>query len=65
MNENIKTFYVTNRNNETIAYGSNITDLYRRFSKVYPEARNYQYYYREFKKSDKFTIDGITFQRIV
>lgn len=65
MNKNITSFYIVNKDNQTIAFGSNLKGFYTMFKKIYPEARNYQFYYREFQKSDSFTIGYYHFQQLV
>lgn len=65
MNQNITSFYVVNSKNITVAYESNLADLITMFQKIEPNARNYQYYYRQFKKESTFTEGQYTFQQLV
>lgn len=65
MNKNITTLYVTNKDNITVAFGSNLTDLYRMFKNICPDARNYQYYYRQFQSVNEFEWDGYRFQKLL
>ena len=54
MNKNITSFFVVNFNNETVAFGSNLKELYDNFYKIERNCRNYQYYYRQFQKEPMF-----------
>lgn len=65
MNERISKLLVVIKNNSVVAYGTNYQELTTMLSKVEPKARNYFYYYREFKKADSFTWEGYHFQRLV
>jgi len=65
MNKNITSFYVANKDNITIAYESNLKDLITMFQNLEPEARNYQYYYRQFKKHSSFEWNDYHFQQLV
>lgn len=65
MNQNITSFYVVNKENITVAYESNLADFINKFREIEPNARNYQYYYRKFKKSSTFTEGEYTFQQLV
>lgn len=65
MNKNVTSFYVTNKSNKTIAYGSNLQELHDMFKEVYPSAENYMYYYRKFKESSSFSIGKYHFQKLV
>lgn len=65
MNKNVTTLYAVNIDNRTVAFGTNITDLYRMFSKICPDARNYQYYYRQFQDKSEFTWEGYFFQKLM
>jgi cell division protein YceG involved in septum cleavage len=65
MNKNVTSFYVTNKSNVTIACGSNLQEFHKMFKEVYPDAKNYMYYYRKFKESKSFTIGKYHFQKLV
>lgn len=65
MNKNITSFYIVNKDNQTVAFGSNLKEFYIMFSNIYSESRNYQYYYRQFAKSDSFTLGSFHFQQLV
>lgn len=69
MNSHITSFFVINKDNITVAHESNLSNLIKVFSNIEPNARQYMYYYRLFKKDPQFTqtIDGkeYHFQRLV
>lgn len=65
MNKNITAFFVVNKNNVTVAFESNLSDFVEMFQKIEPTARNYMFYYRQFKKSKSFTIGKYHFQQLV
>lgn len=65
MNKNITSFFVANKGNVTIAFESNLADFVKVFQNIEPKARNYQYYYREFQKSQSFDWQGYKFQQLV
>ncbi|UII80027.1 hypothetical protein [Flagellimonas sp. CMM7] len=65
MNKNITSFFVANKDNVTVAFESNMADFIKVFQNVEPEARNYQYYYRQFQKGDSFDWNGYHFQQLV
>ena len=65
MNKNITSFYIVNKDNVTVAFGSNLKEFYNMFKNIEPEARNYQFYYREFQKSGSFVIGSYHFQQLV
>ena len=65
MNKNITSFYIVNKDNKTVAFGSNLKEFYNSFKEIESEARNYQFYYRQFAKSDSFTIGSYHFQKLV
>lgn len=64
MNKRITSFYVVILDSKVIAFG-NLKDTINTFQSINKEARNYQFYYREFKKIDSFKIDNYTFQKLV
>jgi cell division protein YceG involved in septum cleavage len=65
MNKATTSFYVVNKDNCTVAFGSNLKEMVAMFSKVEPSARVYQYYYRQFKAHSTFTEGEYTFQQLV
>lgn len=65
MNKNITSFFVANKGNVTVAFESNLKDFVRIFQNIEPEARNYQYYYRQFQKSSSFDWGDYHFQQLV
>ena len=64
-NKNITAFYVANKDNVTVAFGSNLKEFYNSFKEVYPDARNYQYFYREFQKINYFEYQEYLFQKLI
>jgi len=69
MNINLKAFYVAIINNEVFCYETNLTKFVSVFIKKNPTARNYDWFYRQFKKSSYFhhNVDGkcYYFQKVV
>ncbi len=65
MNRHITAFFVINKENRTVAFGSNLSELQKQFVNIEPKARNYQYYYRKFEKENVFKEGEYTFQRLV
>ena len=65
MNKNVTSFYVTNKENKTIAFGSNLKELHDMFKKIEPNAKNYMYYYRRFKEGSSFSVGKYYFQKLV
>ena len=65
MNKHISSFFVINKENRTIAFGSNLKELQNQFANVEPKARNYQYYYRKFLKESEFEEGEYKFQKLI
>jgi len=64
MNKRITVLYVIIGNNEVVGFG-NLKETVSMFQEEYKDARNYAYYYRQFKKSNKFTIGNYSFERLI
>ena len=64
MNKRITSFYVIVIKSKVIAFG-NLKDTITTFQNIDPDARNYQFYYRQFKESDTFTLGLYHFQRLL
>jgi hypothetical protein len=64
MDKRITSLYVIISDNKVVAFG-NLQDTVEGFQAVNPEARNYMFYYREFKKAASFTLGEYHFQRLI
>ncbi len=64
MNKRITSLYTIVLDNKVIAFG-NLKDIHDTFKGIYPGARNYQFYYREFQKDPYFVWEGYHFQQLV
>ena len=64
MNKRITSLYTIVLNNKVIAFG-NLKDIHITFKNVYPEARNYMFYYRKFKKEPYFVWENYHFQQLI
>lgn len=56
MNKDIKRIYIAIRDNNPVAFETNLKNFWERFVLVEPEIRNYDYFYRKFKKENSFTF---------
>jgi hypothetical protein len=56
MNLNLKTLYVSINDNRVIMVDTNLKLFIERFIELQPSSRNYQWFYREFKKADYFKV---------
>jgi hypothetical protein len=69
MNDRIGSFYVVVFNNEVICFDTNLKLFVEQFNKMMPQSRNYDWFYRAFKKESKFSqvIGGneYYFQRLI
>ena len=59
MRSNITAFYVANLNNRTVALDTSLMPFCLSLENLDPRFRNYDFFYREFKKTDSiiFRID--------
>ena len=51
MIRDLKSLFVAIKDNEAILFETNLKYFIEAFKKIEPDCRNYDYYYREFKKS--------------
>ncbi len=69
MIRDLKSFYVAIKDNEVVAFETNLQKFVPLIEAKEKEARNYQWFYREFKKSTyfKLTLGGkdYFFQRVI
>lgn len=65
MNKGIKSFFVANKDNTTVAFGSNLKDMHDMLLKIEPEARNYMYYYRKFQETNSIQWKEYQIQKII
>lgn len=56
MNKDIKRIYIAIRDNHPVAFETNLKNFWERFVLIEPEIRNYDYFYRKFKKEKSFTF---------
>ncbi len=52
MIRDLKSLYVAIKNNRVILFETNLKKFWSAFNEIEPDCRNYDYYYREFKKSN-------------
>ena len=58
MIRDLKALYVLIRNNKVVTFGTNLTYFHGELKKIIPDCRNYDYFYREFKKNDVLELKG-------
>jgi len=56
MIRDLKAFYVAIKDNEVVKFGTNLTTFYEGFKQLEPDIRNYEWFYRQFKKEKYFKI---------
>lgn len=56
MNKDIKRIYIAISDNQPVAFETNLKNFWERFVLVEPEIRNYDYFYRKFKKDKSFSF---------
>lgn len=56
MIRDLKAFYVAIVKNKVICYDTNLRLFQEKFSAIEKDSRNYDWFYREFKKSEQFSI---------
>lgn len=56
MIRDLKTFYVAICDNEVVCYETNLTKFVKCFKKMESEAKNYQFYNREFRANNTVTF---------
>lgn len=68
MNKRIGSIYVAVKDNEVIAYETNLKLFVELVSQISPKARNYDWFYRSFEKSIRFSTligeDEYHFQKL-
>lgn len=69
MNNNLRDLYVAIVNNEIVCFETNLKEFQIAFEKMEPSTRNYQWFYREFKKTTYFKLElsgkDYYFQKVV
>lgn len=55
MNERITAFYAVISDNEVICFETNLKLFVEKFSRIVPDTRNYDWFYRKFKKESYFS----------
>lgn len=57
MNKDVKYLYIAIKDNKVVCFDTNLKNFVEKFLLIEPEARNYDYFYRKFKKVDSFELD--------
>jgi len=69
MNERITSFYIVIANNEVVCFETNLKLFVVEVNKNIPESKNYDWFYRTFKKLSKFKLtfgdQEYFFQRLI
>ncbi len=65
MNTRIKSIFVANKENRTIVCDTNLQDFVYNLQEIESEARNYQFYYRKFKKDKEFVWNDYVLQELI
>lgn len=63
MNKNISAFYTANRDNVTVAFGSNLKEMWLMLTDQ-GYARSYHWLYTKMKAQSLFTDNGLTIQKV-
>lgn len=53
MIRDLRNLYTVVVSNKVVLFGTNLSDFIKDLKKIEPEIRNYDYYYRKFKKTDQ------------
>lgn len=56
MIRDLKSLYVAIVDNEVVVFETNLKLFVEKLAEIEKEARNYDYYYRQFKRSDKLLL---------
>jgi len=54
MNKDVKYLYIAIKDNKVVCFDTNLKNFVEKFLIIEQEARNYDYFYRKFKKEDTF-----------
>lgn len=54
MNKDVKYLYIVIKGNKVVCFDTNLKNFVEKLLVIEPEARNYDYFYRKFKKEDSF-----------
>lgn len=57
MNKDVKYLYIVIKENKVVCFDTNLKNFVEKFLVIEPEARNYDYFYRKFKKDEYFEVD--------
>lgn len=57
MNKDVKYLYIVIKENKVVCFDTNLKNFVEKFLVIEPEARNYDYFYRKFKRVDSFELD--------
>lgn len=56
MIRDLTAFYVAIKDNEVVKFGTNLTAFHNGFKELEPGVKNYEWFYRQFKKEKYFKI---------
>lgn len=54
MNKDVKYLYIVIKDNKVVCFDTNLKNFVEKFLLIEQEARNYDYFYRKFKKENIF-----------
>lgn len=57
MNKDVKYLYIVIKDNKVVCFDTNLKNFVEKFLLIEKEARNYDYFYRKFKREDSFEAD--------
>lgn len=60
MNKDVKYLYIVIKDNKVVCFDTNLKNFVEKFHLIEKEARNYDYFYRKFKKEDYFEYKTTT-----
>lgn len=65
MLRDLKNLYVAIANGRVVVFDTNLKDFVAKLVAVEPSARNYDYYFREFKKAEVIEWNGYVLQKVL
>lgn len=65
MLRDLKNLYVAIANGRVVVFDTNLKDFVGKLASVEPSARNYDYYFREFKKAEVIEWNGYVLQKVL
>lgn len=58
MNKDVKYLYIAIKDNKVVCFDTNLKNFVEKFLLIEKEARNYDYFYRKFKKENLFEYNS-------